>query len=119
LEPFRDGYVFYPSPWSPGIPVSAEERDSYIKSPPGAARQNFESDVLARPRVLPRRPIGSFLTTTPRWFGLAALVMSYRVLFYPSLPDGPLSTLSNALGVGLAGIGFLLLVAGGGRRSGR
>lgn len=55
FEPNGDGYVFYRHHFARGVPVSAGEREAYLRPPPGGSRRDFYEAIRGRPASLPRR----------------------------------------------------------------
>lgn len=57
FEPLGDGYVFYRNRWSPGIPVSAPEREAYLSelAPFSASQRAFLASIKGREPVAPPR----------------------------------------------------------------
>ena len=56
FEPHGDGFVFYRHHWARGIPVSAEEREDYLRPPIDGSRRRFYRKIEGRAPVAPRRP---------------------------------------------------------------
>lgn len=55
FEPDGDGFLFYRSHWSRGVPVTAEERALYLRPPLEGSRRDFYRRIEGRPATGPRR----------------------------------------------------------------
>ena len=56
FEPHGDGYVFYRHHLARGVPVTAEERETYLRPSFGESRSDFYRAIRGREASLPRRP---------------------------------------------------------------
>ncbi|QNA82632.1 hypothetical protein G4G27_00380 [Sphingomonas sp. So64.6b] len=54
FEPSADGYFYYYWRWSRGIPVTAEEREAYLKIPSLGSRRAWRKGIANRSTVPPR-----------------------------------------------------------------
>jgi hypothetical protein len=61
FEPDGDGFLFYRNRWSGGVPVTAAERDAYLRKSAFASRRAFYRKIAGRARGR-RRDYGSAST---------------------------------------------------------
>ena len=113
FEPNGDGYVFYRHHLARGIPVTAEEREAYLRPPLGASRRDFHGAIRGRKATLPRRPWWrsqrATLAAIPAGFGLGLILVGIGLLWRgPRLDEAPLRWL--AVVAGALGIGYGLAV---------
>ncbi|MDB5707895.1 MAG: hypothetical protein JWN66_5011 [Sphingomonas bacterium] len=54
FEPAESGYIYYHWRWSRGIPVTAEERDAYLRIPALGSRQAWRKGIANRATLPPR-----------------------------------------------------------------
>ena len=94
FEPDGDGYIFYRHHGSPGIPVTAEEREEYLSMPVIGSRQDFYDRIAGRAPVRPRRPYGraylGTLDSLPRGFVVSFLAAGALLLFSALRAEAPL-----------------------------
>jgi hypothetical protein len=85
FEPNGDGYVFYRHHFARGIPVTAEEREAYLRPPFGGSRRDFYGAIRGRPASLPRRSWWrsqrATLAAIPAHFGGALIVVGAGLLW--------------------------------------
>lgn len=55
FEPADGGYVYYHYRWSAGVPVTAEEREAYLRIPALGSRRAWRKSLSGR-QSLPPRP---------------------------------------------------------------
>jgi len=93
FEPAGDGFLFYRTHWSRGIPVSAAEREAYLARPFGDERLHFEAMIRGRAASGPRRPYrrsyGRTLAAFPASFGAAFLAFGAMFLARAWAADDP------------------------------
>jgi len=84
FEPDGEGFLFYRTHWSRGIPVSAAEREAYLARPFDDERRRFEEMISGRAASGPRRPYrrsyGRMLGAFPASFGAAFLAFGAMFL---------------------------------------
>jgi len=124
FEPDGDGFLFYRSHWSRGIPVSAAEREAYLARPFDAERRRFEELIRGRPATAPRRPYGRsqarMLAAFPASVAVAGLAFGAMFLSRAyAAEDSPalvaLWWIAGGLSAGF-GLGIVLVRLGGARR---
>lgn len=107
FEPNGDGYAFYRHHLARGIPVTAEEREAYLRPPFGGSRRDFYEALRGRPASLPRRSWWrsqrSTLAAIPAHFGGALIVVGAGLLWRSGgdleTPLRGLLTVAGSLGV--------------------
>jgi hypothetical protein len=103
FEPDGDGYLFYRHHWARGIPVSAAEREAYLRPPLDGSRRAFHDAIRGRPATAPRRPYrrsyGRMLAGVPASFGWGLVLVGAMLLW-------------RGAAIGIAAIQWLCLVAG-------
>ncbi len=115
FERTGEGYAFYRHHFARGIPVTAEERETYLRPPFGAPRREFHEAIRGRPASLPRRPWRRSqrmtLAAIPAGFGLGLILVGAMLLWRSAGFDEPplrwLLTIAGAMGLGYG----LLVVA--------
>jgi hypothetical protein len=84
FEADGDGFLFYRSHWSRGIPVSAAEREACLARPFDDERRRFEAMISGRAASGPRRPYwlsySRMLAAFPAGFGAALLAFGAMFL---------------------------------------
>ena len=79
FEPHGDGFVFYRHHWAPGVPVTAQEREEYLRPPIDGSRANFYDRIRGRAPVVPRRPWlrshAATLRGVPAAFGFGLMLL--------------------------------------------
>ena len=73
FEPQGAGFVYYRNRWSPGIPVSAEEREAYVSRWYLGSTAAFHKRIAGRAPVTPARggrAMGSVMRAIPARFGV-------------------------------------------------
>ncbi|MDB5709130.1 MAG: hypothetical protein JWL96_1200 [Sphingomonas bacterium] len=107
FEPQGDGYLYYHWRWSRGVPVSAAEREAYLRIPALGSRRAW------------RRAIEGRLTAPPRAYGpvhqkLAAAFPAHMVVMGIIFGSVALISAWNAPSVpekiGVALVGFIMLL---------
>lgn len=79
FEPTSDGFLYYRTRWSPGIPVSAAEREAYLQIPAFGSRHAWRKSLSGRPRFPPRAygPVArKLLFRMPAGMAIAAMGVS-------------------------------------------
>ena len=108
FEPYGDGYLFYRHHWARGVPVTAEEREAYLRPPLDGSRWSFYDRIKGRRPVAPRRPYWRSyritLESIPAGFGLGLMLLGAMLVWRGGGFDSPwLKSLLSAAGVlGLA-----------------
>lgn len=121
FEPAENGYVYYHRRWSRGIPVTAEERDAYLRIPAWGSRHAWQRAIAGRPTVPPRpyRPVQrKLLATMP-----GSMIVSGLAVGLPLIASG-FATLPSLAGIacmigGLALTGFAGQIAFAKLRAGK
>jgi hypothetical protein len=114
FEPNGDGYVFYRHHWARGIPVTAEEREEYLRPTLEGSRSGFYRRIAGRAPVTPRRPyrisLRIMLESFPPAFGWAFVAVGAMLLWRgTALADPGLSALCLVAGAMGASFGLLIL----------
>lgn len=107
FEPHGDGFVFYRHHWAPGVPVSAEEKEEYLRPPLDGSRNAFYGRIRGRAPVVPRRPWlrshAATLTGIPAAFGFGLVLlgawMTWRGLGFAEPAPRWLLLVAGAMGV--------------------
>lgn len=93
FEPYGEGFLFYRTHWSRGIPVSAAEREAYLARAFGDDRYHFEEMIRGRAASGPRRPYwlsySRMLAAFPASFGAAFLAFGAMFLGRAYFGDDP------------------------------
>jgi hypothetical protein len=128
FEPHGDGYVFYRHHFARGVPVTAAEREAYLRPPLGGSRRDFHEAIRGRPASLPRRSWwGSqraTLAAIPAQIGLALILVGAMLLWRSRGFDEPplrwLLTTAGVLGTtyGTLVLAVRLFARGGRERAG-
>ncbi len=125
FERHGDGYAFYRHHLARGIPVTAAERETYLRPPLDGSRRDFYEAIRGRPATLPRRgwwrSQRATLGAIPAGFGFG-LVLLGATLFWRAdvMDEPPLRWLLLTAGVmGMAYGGLVLAVRLLDLRSGR
>lgn len=109
FEPNGDGWAFYRHHFARGIPVSAEEREAYLRPPLDGSRRAFYDAIRGREAVLPRRSWWRSQRLTlagiPAGFGFGLVLLGAGLMWRGAEFEGPLRWL-------LAGAGGLGAVYG-------
>ena len=89
FEPHGDGYVFYRNNFTPGLPVSKEERDAYLKRWSLSSTAIFYSRIKSRTPVKPARGFTgtkAILRTMPISFavGYLSLAATFALIAFRS-----------------------------------
>ena len=109
FEPSGDGYAYYRHHFARGIPVTAEEREAYLRPPLDGSRSDFHAAIRDRPALLPRRSWRRSQRLTlagiPAGFGFGLVLLGTALLWRSSGFEPPLRGL-------LAGAGALGLLYG-------
>ena len=69
FEPNGDGYIYYRNRWSRGIPVTAAEREAYLRIPAFGSRRAWRASITGRETLPPRAygPTGRKLWAAMPW----------------------------------------------------
>jgi hypothetical protein len=80
-----DGFIFYRHHFARGIPVSAEERETYLRPPLDGSRRAFYAAIRGRPATAPRRSWWrsqrAILAAIPAGFGLGLVLLGAMLLW--------------------------------------
>lgn len=106
FEPHGDGYAFYRHHLARGIPVTAAERETYLRPPLGGSRREFYEAIRGREASLPRRgwrrSQHATLAAIPLYFGFALILVGAMLLWPRDGLEPPLRwllTVAGAMGV--------------------
>lgn len=112
FEPHGDGYAFYRHHLARGIPVTAEERETYLRPPLDGSRRDFYESIRGREAVLPRRSWWrsqrATLAGIPAGFGFGLVLLGATLIWRGRGFEGPLGRF--LVGAGLLGGAYGLLV---------
>jgi hypothetical protein len=112
FEPHGDGYAFYRHHLARGVPVTAEERETYLRPPLDGSRRDFYEAIRGRKAVLPRRSWWrsqrATLAAIPAGFGLGLVLLGATLIWRGGGFEGPLARF--LVGAGLLGGVYGLLV---------
>lgn len=110
FEPDGDGFLFYRTHWSRGIPVSPAEREAYLARAFGDDRYHFEEMIRGRAATGRRRPYwlsyGRMLAAFPASFGAAFLAFGAMFLLRGYFSDDPRVLIGLWLAAGWLSAGF-------------
>jgi hypothetical protein len=85
FEPSGDGYAFYRHHLARGVPVTAAEREAYLRPPLDGSRRDFYEAIRNRPASLPRRSWRrsqrATLAGIPAGFGWGLLVVGAMLVW--------------------------------------
>lgn len=79
FEPDGDGYVFFKNAWSSGVPVTADERESYLSAGLLSGRGEFYRTIASRQATPPPRPANAVRSKIFRTFPLLSVSISALV----------------------------------------
>lgn len=125
FEPHGDGYAFYRHHLAHGVPVTAAERETYLRPPLGGSRRDFYEAIRGREASLPRRgwwrSQRATLAAIPAGFGLGLILVGAMLLWRSGeMEEPPLRWLLAVAGILGIAYGILVLAvrlfAGGGRK---
>lgn len=108
------GWIFYRHHFARGIPVTAEERDLYLRPPLDGSRRNFFAAIRGRPATAPRRSWllsqRRTLAGIPAAFGLGLVLLGGSMIWRGAgLGEPPLRWLVMFAGMLGAAYGLLVL----------
>lgn len=113
FEPHGDGYAFYRHHFARGIPVTAAEREAYLRPPLDGSRQEFYDAIRGRPASLPRRSWWRSQRLTlagiPAGFGFGLVLVGAMLLWRGAGFEPPLRWLLMGAGGLGAAYGALVL----------
>ncbi len=113
FEPHGDGYAFYRHHWARGIPVTAEEREAYLRPPLDGSRRDFHEAIRGRAAVLPRRSWlrsqQATLAAIPTGFGWGLILLGAMLVSRGAGFEPPLRWLLTGAGLLGAAYGALVL----------
>ena len=113
FEPHGDGFAFYRHHLARGVPVTAAEREAYLRPPLDGSRRDFYAAIRGRPATLPRRPWRrsqrATLAAIPAGFGLGLMLVG-ATLAWRALGFEPPSLRWFLTGAGLLGAIYGALV---------
>jgi hypothetical protein len=113
FEPHGDGFAFYRHHFARGIPVSAEEREAYLRPPIGGSRRAFHESIRGREASLPRRSWRRSQRLTlagiPAGFGFGLILLGAMLVWRGSGFEPPLYWLLSGAGALGAAYGTLIL----------
>ena len=102
FEPSGDFYVFYRHHFARGVPVTAEERETYLRPPFDGSRRAFYDAIRGRPATLPRRSWWRSqrvtLASIPTGFGWGLVLLGATFLWRGFGFEGPLRWLMFTAG---------------------
>ena len=110
FEPDGDGFLFYRTHWSRGVPVTAAEREAYLSVAFPGSRRDFYAAIRGRAPAGPRRSYWrsnfTMLAAMPASFGVGFLAFGAMFLTRGlGGGDGPALTwlllAAGGLGVGI------------------
>jgi hypothetical protein len=82
FELAENGYLYYQSRWSRGVPVTAEEREAYLSIPALGSRRGWRKAIAGRPTGPPRafRPVyRRLLASLPKRMIFAAVLIGFPI----------------------------------------
>jgi hypothetical protein len=113
FEPHGDGYAFYRHHLARGIPVTAAEREAYLRPPLGGSRRAFYEAIRGREASLPRRgwwrSQHATLAAIPASIGWGLILAGATLLWPRSGLEPPIRWLFTVAGTLSAGYGALVL----------
>ena len=112
FEPDGDGYVFYRHHFARGIPVTAGEREAYLRPPLGGSRRDFYAAIRGRPASLPRRSWRrsqhATLAAIPAGLGFGLILLGATLFWRSDIMDEPplrwLLLTAGAMGMAYGGL---------------
>ena len=107
FERHGEGYAFYRHHFARGVPVTAEERETYLGPPLDGSRRDFSEAIRGRPASLPRRSWRrsqrATLAGIPSSFGWGLILVGAMLLWRGAAFEPPLRWLL----MGAGGLGAL------------
>ena len=124
FEPNGDGYAFYRHHLARGVPVTAAEREAYLRPPLGGSRRDFHEAIRGREASLPRRgwwrSQRATLAAIPATVGLGLILVGAMLLWRSGgMDEPPLRWLLAVAGVLGISYGTLVLAVRPFARGGR
>jgi hypothetical protein len=114
FEPHGEGYAFYRHHLARGIPVTAAEREAYLRPPLDGSRRDFHESIRGRPASLPRRSWSrsqrSTLAAIPAGFGWGLILAGAMLMWRGAGFEPPLRWLLAGAGALGAAYGLLVLL---------
>ena len=113
FEPADTGYIYYHWRWSRGIPVTAEERETYLSIPALGSRRAWRAAIAGRPSVPARafQPVQrKLLAELPTSMVVMALLLGVPLAVSGLAELQTISGLARSLG-GLLAVVFGLQIA--------